>query len=299
MSGRQTDMELRLGDADPLLQALARKARNGTPGVAEARTLAEGEGWAVSDVVCTCGPRDRPFDERVAWASIAVVLSGTFVCRSDHGPALLSPGSLFLLNPGQTFECSHHHGEGDRCLSFKYEPDLFERVAREAGARAAKFPRHHLPPLRALAQQTARARQALAREQPLDEVALELATAVVRVTSDKHSSTAAPERHHARVTRLLRHIVANLDQQYSLIDLARMVNLSPYHFLRTFRAITGVTPHQWLLRARLREAAGRLAGTSEPVTSIALNAGFEDLSNFIRTFRAEFGLPPQRYRAAA
>ena len=46
------------------------------------------------------------------------------------------------------------------------------------------------------------------------------------------------------------------------------------------------------------DAARRLAATRRPVTEIALDAGFDDLSNFIRTFRAEFGVSPSRYRGA-
>ena len=60
-----------------------------------------------------------------------------------------------------------------------------------------------------------------------------------------------------------------------------------------------MTPHQWLLRTRLREAAQRLATSRAPVTQVALDVGFDDLSNFIRSFRAEFGVPPSRYRARA
>ena len=71
----------------------------------------------------------------------------------------------------------------------------------------------------------------------------------------------------------------------SLADLARSAGLSPYHFLRTFKRVTGVTPHQWLLRARLREAARRLSASRESVTDIALDVGFEDLSNFMRSFQ--------------
>jgi AraC-like DNA-binding protein len=284
---------------DPVAAALARKAKTGAPGVAQGRTLAAGEGWRVDDIVCSCGPADRPFEERVSWASISLVLSGTFVCRTGQGSSLFSAGSFFLLNAGQAFECSHQHGEGDRCLSFKYEPGLFERLAREAGASSARFPFHRLPPLRALAQPTARAQLALVRNEAFEEPALELAGAVVEAAGDTRSGTAVPARHHGRIARALRHLAAHVGEQHSITDLARLVNLSPYHFLRTFKAVTGVTPHQWLLRARLRDAARRLAGTREPVTSIALEAGFEDLSNFIRSFRAEFGLSPQRYRAAA
>jgi len=83
----------------------------------------------------------------------------------------------------------------------------------------------------------------------------------------------------------------------SLNDLASLAGLSPFHFLRVFRATTGLTPHQHLLRTRLRAAAISLARTEAPVTDIALAMGFEDLSNFTRTFRAEYGLSPVQYRA--
>jgi AraC-like DNA-binding protein len=72
--------------------------------------------------------------------------------------------------------------------------------------------------------------------------------------------------------------------------------LSPYHFLRTFEHVTGVTPHQYVLRARLRAAAIRLATESTRVIQIAFDCGFGDVSNFNRAFRSEFGLAPISYR---
>jgi AraC-like DNA-binding protein len=78
--------------------------------------------------------------------------------------------------------------------------------------------------------------------------------------------------------------------------MAREAGLSPYHFLRTFEHVTGVTPHQYVLRARLREAAIRLASGRDKVLDIALDSGFGDVSNFNRAFRTEFGVSPRRYR---
>src|SRR5262245_52763291 len=97
-------------------------------------TLAAGDGWKVVDIVCTSGPGDRPFEERQPAASISLVLSGTFTYRSDRGSSLMSPGSVLLGNAGHAYECSHEHGEGDRCLSFQLEPELFERVAHDTRA---------------------------------------------------------------------------------------------------------------------------------------------------------------------
>src|SRR5204862_456286 len=72
--------------------------------------------------------------------------------------------------------------------------------------------------------------------------------------------------------------------------------LSPYHFLRTFERLTGVTPHQYVLRARLRAAATRLATEAGRVIDVALDSGFGDISNFNRAFRTEFGASPRAYR---
>jgi AraC family transcriptional regulator len=80
---------------------------------------------------------------------------------------------------------------------------------------------------------------------------------------------------------------------------AREAGLSPFHFLRLFARVLGVTPHQYLVRARLRHAARLLARDSQPVTDIALDVGFGDLSNFVRTFRRAAGVSPRSFRQAA
>ena len=74
------------------------------------------------------------------------------------------------------------------------------------------------------------------------------------------------------------------------------VGLSAFHFLRVFRRATGTTPHRYLVGARLRRAAALLSDTSRPVTDIAYDAGFGDLSNFVRTFHREVGCSPGAYR---
>jgi AraC-like DNA-binding protein len=285
---------------DPLAAALAAKARTEAAGATESTPVAVGDGWRAVDVVCTSGPRDRPFDEQSHSASISLVLTGTFVLRSDQGPSLLSAGSYVLLNHGQTFECSHRHGEGDRCLSFQFEPELFERLAYDAGAARGAFDRDRLPPLRALAPLTARAKAAMGRRDWLEEVGLELAGAVLQMAGRaRRDAPATAPCDAARIARVLRHLERRSGDPQTLADLARIAGLSRYHFLRTFKRVTGITPHQWVLRARLRDAAHRLVTSRAPVTEIALDVGFDDLSNFIRSFRAEFGASPGRYRATA
>jgi AraC-like DNA-binding protein len=74
--------------------------------------------------------------------------------------------------------------------------------------------------------------------------------------------------------------------------------MSRYHFLRMFNIVVGMTPHQYLLQIRLHDAAVRLRQTDESISSIALDAGFDDLSTFNKRFRKITGMNPKAYRKA-
>jgi AraC-like DNA-binding protein len=267
-----------------------------------AGVLSRGDTWTASDVVCTYGPQTRPFEERHSGPAVAVVVSGTFQYRSGTGDELMTPGSLLLGNEGQHFECAHEHGIGDRCLSLSYAPDFFDRLTADAGCGRGqrRFQALRLPPIRALAGLVSRASQAIAFSEEIawEEFAVELAATAVQLDRGTRSRSACAQPGAIRrVTQVVRMLEAHPEDDRSLIDLARAARLSPFHFLRTFEALVGVTPHQYVLRTRLQRAAIRLSTESSKVLDIALNSGFGDISNFNRTFRAEFGVNPRAYRA--
>jgi AraC family transcriptional regulator len=282
---------------DPLTAALAHKSRAGAAGGIRGRRIASGEGWMVNDFICTCGPHDHDAEETAATSGVALLLSGSFVARDRHGTSLLTEGSLFLVEAGRCFVCSHRHGEGDRCLSFQFGAELFDRVAHDAGAKP-EFARNALPPLRDLSPLAARARVAIHDPDAMEDIAIELA-GVAAGLAGQAISKQPPAHHHGRLSEVLRYMAEHSAAPHKLTGLAKMARMSPYHFLRSFKATTGVTPHQWLLRARLRKAAEVLATTGAPVTDVALDVGFADLSNFTRSFHAEFGASPRQYRLAA
>jgi AraC family transcriptional regulator len=310
-----------------LYQALARRAATGAAAChPTCRVLARGDGWVVEDLICASGPQDPIFEERHGNVSIAMVLAGTFQYRGSacHGSAngssakrgsvksgsangairneLMTPGSLLLGNAGQSFEVGHEHAAGDRCLSFQFAPEYFERIASDAGVKKSDrgFRMLRLPPLRELSSLIARARAGLeySADTPWEELSVELAAATVRVERgiSSRAENAVPSA-IARVTRSVRAIERRPDGTLGLGGLAREAGLSPYHFLRTFERLTGITPHQYVRRARLREAASRLAVEHEKVLDIAYDCGFGDVSNFNRAFRTEFGVSPLRWKA--
>ena len=280
--------------------ALARRKEAGTPGRTTPRIIARGDGWTVADVVCTSGPQDRPFEERHTHFTIAIVLAGGFQYRSARGRGLMTSGSLMLGNEGDCFVCGHQHGEGDRCVSFWYAADYFQRLAADAGAhrRPAAFTVPRLPPLPMLSPLVARAGAgAIGAGVPWEELAVNLAASAVKAAAGIPSNhDSFPPNAEVRVARVVRAIDRHHSASLTLGQLARHAGLSPYHFLRTFERVTGVTPQQYVRRARLREAGIRLVAESGKVLDLALDSGFGDVSNFNRAFRAEFGLSPIAFR---
>ena len=92
-----------------------------------------------------------------------------------------------------------------------------------------------------------------------------------------------------------------MDRSYAepldVAALARVAMTSEAHFIRTFNATFGETPHRYLQRRRVERAMELLRETDRPVTEICLDVGFNSLGTFTRTFREIVGEPPSAYRA--
>ena len=268
-----------------------------------ARILASGRGWWVQDVLCRAGPETRAFEEQHGAIAIAAVSEGTFQYRSSLGAAVLTPGAVMLGAPGVCYECGHEHGVGDRCTAFHFAPDVWEGiVAAVPGARQSRINRPQLPPLEILAPLFAEAEAARDEDdrEMFEELALRLAGAVAGILADAPKRAREPSaRDIKRVTAIVRSLAARPEEPYTLAGLASQAAMSPYHFLRTFRQVVGLAPHQYLLRNRLHRAALRLKRSRDDVSSIAFDSGFNDLSTFNRRFKKVMGMNPGAYRAGA
>ena len=110
---------------------------------------------------------------------------------------------------------------------------------------------------------------------------------------------AVTSRDRRRAVRVALWLDTQAHEPLDLEQMARQSGVSAFHFLRLFARVTGVTPHQYLVRARLRRAARLLAHGTLPVGVIAYEVGFGDLSNFVRTFHRAAGRTPRDFRRAA
>ena len=106
-------------------------------------------------------------------------------------------------------------------------------------------------------------------------------------------------RDRRRAVETAQWIEANSHQPIDLDATASQAGISPFHFLRLFSNVLGVTPHQYLVRSRLRHAARLLTDDDIAVTDIAYDVGFGDLSNFVRTFHRAAGISPTKFRQAS
>ena len=281
---------------------LNEKTASGMPVRPQAREIASGGGWSVRELICTAGPADRPFEEQHSVYSIAIVLGGSFQYRTSTGRELMTPGSILLGNAGDCFTCGHEHGTGDRCLSFSYTRDFCERFADPAGLASARFRTPRLAPVRELSPLVAKAAglRVTADSGQFEELAHHMLAQALQIAGANRARRLEPDPSSlARVTRVIRAIDAHPEAAYDLTSLAGIARLSPYHFLRMFEQLTGTTPHQYLLRMRLRRAATRVRRESAKILDIALECGFADVSNFNRMFRAEFGVSPRLWRSMA
>ncbi|MFM0200836.1 AraC family transcriptional regulator [Paraburkholderia fungorum] len=99
-----------------------------------------------------------------------------------------------------------------------------------------------------------------------------------------------------RIRRVTDYIRANLAPDLAIGELAALAGLSSFHFARVFRRETGETPHQFVTRLRLEEAARLLRATDQPVLQIAIEVGFETASHFSVQFKRDYGVTPLAYR---
>ncbi|TFW27633.1 AraC family transcriptional regulator [Massilia arenosa] len=291
------------------------------------------------DYRCDARPGDAPYPEHYRNYSVSFVRKGSFGLEYRGRRHELVAGSLLIGRVGDEYRCVHDHGHaahggahgpdhqcGDECLSFQLSPECADTLGlTDDSWRIGTLPPHaQTAILGQLGQAAAEGTTGIGVQEAGLLLAERFASLVgsrrltvpagaasalppamstnatstasnARIASANTSSSAADRQ---RAVRAALWIAAHAHTEVDLDRAAAEVHLSPFHFLRLFRRALGVTPHQYLIRARLGHAA-RLLAEGATVTDTAYSAGFQDLSNFIRTFRTAAGVPPKAFQSLA
>ncbi len=103
---------------------------------------------------------------------------------------------------------------------------------------------------------------------------------------------------HPFINNLKKQLELYPEDKFSVEEMAQNAFLSKYHFIRSFKAQVGLTPHQFQLQNRIRKAQ-RLMHNMETIAEVALSTGFCDQSHFIKQFEKQVGLPPLTYKLSS
>ncbi|CUB04501.1 AraC family transcriptional regulator [Marinomonas fungiae] len=126
-----------------------------------------------------------------------------------------------------------------------------------------------------------------------ESLLFELTEQLVRYQSQQ--PLMAETRRQLLLERAKEYLQDHYQDEVSLDDLCRVACMSKYHFLRCFKAYTGMTPHQYWLNVRIHRGQQALR-SGVPVLDVMSELGFNDLSHFNRRFKPVFGMTPRQYQ---
>lgn len=242
---------------------------------------------------------------RHPWHRIVLspALLGPIAQSFDGGPTrrfTLRPGTLGFYPAGVQVGVSHGPG---RVLQVLQDPLLYRDLIAEVGGGPAIGPiSDFADPLVA---QIVRSLVLEVGSDPADRLLVDgLSMALAVQLTRRFSAAGKPPESEARglsrerLRRVLDHIEAHLSEELSLVELANVACLSPFHFSRCFKRSTGVGPQRYVVGRRVERAREMIRQTAEPLAAIAQALGFSDQSHFTQVFRRETGATPARFRSA-
>ncbi|MFS2224153.1 AraC family ligand binding domain-containing protein [Pantoea sp. B65] len=199
--------------------------------------------------------------------------------------------SLVLMNPDELHTGESATQDGWRYRMIYIEPQMLETLSGEAGWWFTDAVREDRLTSQRLSQALALLWQAT------DSLAVESQMLIIMQLLRPHARVAKPliVEPAQRFDRVRDYLRENFERNITLAELAALVSLSPWHFLRQFRRQHHVTPHQMLMAFRLYEAK-QLLTRGMPAAEVAATVGLTDQAHLTRTFSQRYGITPIRYQ---
>ena len=230
--------------------------------------------------------------------AIGVVERGSMNCYCSGSTHILPPGTVLLFNPGEVHAPGPARSGEWSFRIFFFEEEMFRKRSTDVAQEPLRFSKPFVED-RHLSDSLLR----LHRKLEAEGTALELESSLLEIFAElarKHVGIRMPIQQAGMektgIKRVRDYLYANYERDVTLNDLAGLVQSSPYHLLRTFRASVGLTPHAYLIQIRVEEGK-RLLRAGNPISDVSFTTGFADQSHFTRHFKRIMGVTPGQYLA--
>lgn len=282
---------------------------------AEVSVLFRSPAVRVVDFRCREEPHSESAVELYPDYEITFTRTGNFRFRGEHGSHEIDSRYIMLANGDCERVVSHGKDVRDECTILQVPRLLLEeaeRIFRRKGVLPARsacfpFPRAAVPvtPLLDLLHGKL-IRSAAASTLRQEEITLRILSCIFRQIYDWRAhdqpfcfDARLRDQHLEKVERSKEYMLAHLDQDLSLRDIARHARVSEFHFSRLFKKLTNFSPYGYLVEIRLDHAAILLKEEKSSVTEICFASGFRSFPHFIASFTARHGISPLQYRKRA
>lgn len=270
---------------------------------AEERLVAQTAGVRILDAATSRRPDGRPIHSLHGAACAIIIRKGVLLYTARGCTHLVGPGGIIVGERGEAYRIHLAFGPRVQQTVFRYldaRADAAEAPSSpDLGGRGSPV----LPPCPRLEALHRLAWKAAVHTESGNDLAT-----VVRLLSTLIARELAPIRPIAqgrpahspayqRVSKAIHVVHERLRQTLSLVDLAAAAELSEFHFLRVFSAVLGLTPHQYLMRMRVRRALALIVETSLTEAAIAAATGWGSASHLTRTFHRQIGCTPAFFRS--
>lgn len=261
-------------------------------------------------------------DNHVGCLSFKTVLSGEDWYGINQHRVALRPGQFLILNDDQNYSSNSDNGEKLRVLSVFFKKEFASAVFRDAlspeeqllndpvdtTAQTLEFFQtlnHITPELQCHISALLGALETHGYDEAMmDEYLVFLLHQLIRMhkSESKRVELVSALKSNTR-TEIYKRLCTAKDILHStymersdLNTISSLSCLSVPQLVRQFKAVFHVTPHQYLIRIRLKHAADLLTFTKKPIHEITWMCGFEDVSAFCRAFKSGYGVQPMNFR---
>lgn len=225
---------------------------------------------------------------------IGVIEGGAQRSWSGCGLVEAGPGDLITVNPGEVHDGAPVGSEGRRWRMLYFEPAVVGALAHDLSEQKDDTLEFKAP---VFADPVVARRlflmlfRRLAKGGDISDIACE--AALLDLLSRLSVRTARPSVKDTPIRRAKDFIDDHPERRIGLDALARLSGTSKFQFLRAFTRATGLTPHAYVVQARLKRAR-RLIAAGEPLAAVAVRCGFADQSHLTRVFARSYGFTPGR-----